>query len=85
MKKLINRNNVILFAIAFVITLAVAVICYLSDAERITILMTAPLFGAIGVLGVGALFTMEDMKMPMGPEAGFVGVIVASLINVIVF
>lgn len=85
MKKFINRNNVILFAIAFMVTLATAFICCGCGAERITTLLAAPMTGVFSVMGVGALFEIEDMPMPMGPEAGFVGVIVAELLSLIIF
>lgn len=85
MKKFLNRNNIILFAIAFVLTLATAAVCNFCGAERVTTLLTAPAAGILGVMGVGALFEIEDMPMPMGPEAGFLGVIVAALLNIIIF
>lgn len=85
MEKFINRNNVILFAIAFVVTIVTAIICHCCSAERVTTLLTAPAVGVFSVMGVGALFEVEDMKMPMGPEAGFLGVIVAALLNIVLF
>ena len=85
MKKFINRNNVILFAIAFVVTIVTAIICHFCGAERVTTLLTAPAVGVFSVMGVGALFDIEDMPMPMGPEAGFLGVIVAALLNIVLF
>lgn len=85
MKKFINRNNVILFAIAFMVTIIMAVVCHYCGAERVTTLLTAPMFGVISVMGIGVLFDLEDMPMPMGPEAGFVGVIVAEFLNIIIF
>lgn len=84
-QKFQDRNNVVLFALAFVVTIVTAVVCHHCCADRITTLLTAPMVGIMGVMGLGALFEIENMEMPMGPEAGFFGVIVATLLSVIIF
>jgi len=84
-EKFFTRNNVVLFSIAFMVTLLTAIICSMCGAERITVLLTAPMLGVLSVMGIGGLFTIEDMPMPVGPEPGFLGVIVGTLLSLFIF
>ena len=84
-EKYLNRGSITLFIIAFMFTLVAATICNVCGAERVTIIASAAMAGIASVMGLGACFEMENLKMPMGPETGFVGIIIGIIITLLVF
>lgn len=70
MKKFLSKNNVILFAIAFVVTIATALVCSLCGVGRITMLFVAPTIGAFSVTGVGAIYEAKGKSFTESPDAG---------------
>ena len=84
-EKFLTKGNVMLLAIAFAVTLITAFVCNLCGAERITTLLTAPFFGVLSVLGIGALYEVCNQKAPMGPEPGILGIVLGAILNIIIF
>lgn len=84
-EKFLTKGNISLFAITFVVTMFVAVICSLCGADRLTILFSAPAGGILSILTIGGLYEITDMKSPMGPEAGILAVVLGEIISMIIF
>ena len=84
-EKYLNRGSITLFIIAFMFTLGAATISNVCGAERVTIIASAAIAGIASVMGIGACFEMENLKMPMGTETGFVGIIIGIIITLLVF
>lgn len=83
MKKWFSRANITLFAITTVATLIAAFVCHLCHAENATTVAVASMAGVASLLGIGAIFEMANLKMPMRPEAGVVGVLTGTAITLI--
>lgn len=84
-EKFLTRGNIALFIIALAVTLITALVCNMCGAERITTVLTAPMGGILVVLLVGALYEFVNVKAPMGPEPGILGVIVGTLVSLLIF
>lgn len=84
-EKYLNRGSITLFIIAFMFTLVTATICNVCDADKVTIIASAAMAGLVSVMGIGACFEIENLEMPIGPESGFVGVIIGTIIALLVF
>lgn len=84
-EKFLTKGNISLFSIAFAVTLIVAVVCYFCGAERMTTLFSAPIGGILSVLIIGGLYELTSEKAPMGPDAGILGVVIATLLSLIIF
>lgn len=84
-EKFLTKGNIALFAIAFALTVIVALVCHLCGAERITVEFAGPMGGILGVLLIGGLYEVCNQKAPMGPEPGILGVVAGAIINILLF
>lgn len=84
-EKIFCKANISLFVVALVITVATGLVCHLCGADRITTIACSTLGGVLSVMGIGALFEIEKMTMPVGPDAGILGIVAGTLISLIVF
>lgn len=84
-EKFLNKGNISLFTVAFVFTVLTAVVCDLCGAERLTTVFCAPIGGVLSVLGIGALCEIADYRLPVGPGAGILGIVVGAIITLITF
>ena len=84
-EKFLTQGNIALLAITLVVTILTAAVCNMLGADRLTTLLTAPMGGILGLLGVGALFEVADLKAPMGPEPGILGIVLGSIASMIIF
>ena len=84
-EKFLTRGNIALFLITLVVSIAVALVCNLCGADRITTVACAPMGGILSMLGIGGLYEVANAKAPMGPEAGILGVVAGLIATLIIF
>ena len=84
-EKYLSKGSIVLFTIALIVTLATALVCNHFDAEKVTIIASSAMAGIVSVMGIGALFESQRLQMPMGPESGFVGIIIGVILNLIIY
>jgi len=84
-EKFLNKGNISLFAVTFLVTVLTAVICNLCGADRLTTVCCAPVGGIISVLGIGALCEIEDVSLPVSPDAGVLGTTLGLILTMIIY
>lgn len=84
-EKFLTKGNISLLTITFLVTLITAIVACLCGGERMTVLFSAPCGGILSILLIGGLYEIADMKSPMGPEAGILGVVLGEILAMIFF
>ena len=84
-EKIFCKANISLFVVAIVFTVVTGLVCHLCGADRVTTIACSPLGGVLSVMGIGLLFEIEKMEMPVGPEAGILGIVAGTIISLLVF
>lgn len=84
-EKYLSKGSIILFVIAIVATLIAGLVCFWCGADKVTIVASSALAGIVSVMGLGACFEAAKLPMPMGPESGFVGVILGVILTLLLF
>lgn len=84
-KEKLNKGNVSLFAVAFVAAVLAAVVISLLGGDKLSATAGAAIGGVLSLMELDLLLESEELQLPVGKEAGYLGIICGVIITLIVF
>lgn len=84
-EKFLSKGNVALFAIALVITVLAGIITAAFTEEKVNIVAISAMGGVLSMLIIGGLCEIANYKLPVGPDAGILGVVVGTLLTLLIY
>ena len=84
-KKILCRANISLFVVALIFTLATGLVCHLCGADRITTVACSAMGGVLSVMAIGLLHEIAGRSLPVGPDAGILGIMAGTAISLLAF
>ena len=84
-EKFLSKGNIALFLIALAFTVLTGVIVSAFTLEKVNIVAAAPMGGILSMLIIGGLCEIANYKLPVGPDAGILGVVFGTLVTLLIY